>query len=136
MTERRHSTLATERSSSENGTRTGEQIINRDGFLQFWAVYPRRVGRLAAIRAWNKARPDSALLAEILRAVGSQQRTDQWRRGYIPNPATWINQGRWEDETGQEARESAVASYLNWKCPHDPRCASQRVCDVVSARLW
>jgi hypothetical protein len=33
----------------------------------------------------------------MLAAVGMAMRSEQWQRGIIPNPATWINQGRWDD---------------------------------------
>ena len=34
-------------------------------------------------------------------AIGRARATEQWQREegrYIPNPATWLNQGRWDDE--------------------------------------
>ena len=37
----------------------------------------------------------------VIEAVERQKRSDQWTRDngqYIPHPATWLNQGRWEDE--------------------------------------
>ena len=41
--------------------------------------------------------PDAALLDGMLRAIETQRQNDTWLRGYIPNPATWLNQRRWED---------------------------------------
>jgi hypothetical protein len=43
----------------------------------------------------------SSIVPVILKAVKSQLDCQQWKRDggqYIPNPATWINQGRWNDE--------------------------------------
>jgi hypothetical protein len=40
-------------------------------------------------------------------ATGSPLPTYQWRKDggqFIPNPATWLNQGRWDDQ-GPEVRE-------------------------------
>ena len=37
----------------------------------------------------------------MIDAVEKQKKTDQWTRDggqYIPHPATWLNQRRWEDE--------------------------------------
>jgi hypothetical protein len=37
----------------------------------------------------------------MISAVQVQSTSDQWRRNngqFIPNPATWLNQGRWMDE--------------------------------------
>jgi len=69
-------------------------------FDQFWAIYPKKVGKAAAIKAWGVLKPDALLLQKILEAISHAQRSDQWRREngrYIPNPATWLNQGRWDD---------------------------------------
>ena len=64
-------------------------------FDDFWKRYPTKVGKDAALKAWNKAKPP---IADVLSALSWQITSDQWKRGYIPNPATYINQGRWKDE--------------------------------------
>lgn len=72
-----------------------------DGFDRFWHTYPRRVGKGAARKAWEKLSPDQPLVDAILAAVERDKATDQWQREngrYIPHPATWLNQQRWEDE--------------------------------------
>jgi uncharacterized protein YdaU (DUF1376 family) len=71
-----------------------------NGFARFWLAYPRKVGRDAAMKAFAKRKPDEALVDEMLAAVAMQTNSEQWTREggrYIPNPATWINQGRWKD---------------------------------------
>lgn len=78
-----------------------------DGFDRFWQAYPRRVAKGAARKAWEKLRPDRQLTERILAAVERDKATDQWQREngrFIPHPATWLNQQRWEDEpdTGAE----------------------------------
>ena len=69
-----------------------------DDFDAFWAVYPRKVGKGDAKKAFAKVKaPVSVLIA----AVNTQKQSQQWLKDngqYIPNPATWLNQGRWEDE--------------------------------------
>lgn len=40
------------------------------------------------------------LLSQMLSAIKQQCASPQWTKDngqYIPNPATWLNQGRWED---------------------------------------
>jgi uncharacterized protein YdaU (DUF1376 family) len=69
-------------------------------FDRFWALYPKKTGKDAALRAWQKARGKPDLLV-ILDAVTQQRTSMQWLKDggqFIPNPATWINQGRWDDE--------------------------------------
>lgn len=70
------------------------------GFADFWTAYPRKRGKGEARRAWLKLKPDSALTQAILEAVERDKQADQWKGDpkYIPYPATWLNQCRWEDE--------------------------------------
>lgn len=67
------------------------------GFADFWSAYPKKVGKGAAEKAWDKAKADLSL---VLAAIKTQASSDQWRKDggqFIPNPATWITQRRWED---------------------------------------
>lgn len=71
-----------------------------DWFVRFWALYPRRTARAAAVRAWDKLRPDLDLCRVMTAAIKAQMQTPQWREGpdHIPHPATWLNGARWLDE--------------------------------------
>ncbi len=71
---------------------------DQSGFLDFWDAYPLKKARKAALKAWNKLRPNEHLKAEILTAVRVQTRSEQWQRGVIPHAATWLNGERWKDE--------------------------------------
>lgn len=73
------------------------------GFEKFWSAYPRKVGKDDARRWWLKRKPDDDLLADMLAAIEDQRASPQWQRDggqFIPHPATWLNQGRWQDEIG------------------------------------
>lgn len=79
-------------------------------FLAFWDAYPkgRKKAKGAAWRAWKKLRPDAALQEAMLAAVAAQAESADWRRDggqYIPYPATWLNQRRWEDEIEERTRD-------------------------------
>lgn len=70
-------------------------------FDEFWAAYPKKVGKKAAWAAWKKVKPDAELFDKIMTAIGRSKATWQWQREngrYIPNPKTWLNEGRWDDE--------------------------------------
>jgi len=72
-----------------------------DEFLAFWEVYPKKTGKGGAYKSWKKIRPDATLQTKMITAVNEQVKSEQWQKEngqYIPNPATWLNQGRWEDE--------------------------------------
>jgi hypothetical protein len=66
-------------------------------FQQFWAAYPRKTAKVLAGRAFDRA-IRSTTLPVMLAAVERQKLSDQWRRGFIPHPATWLRQERWMDE--------------------------------------
>ena len=64
-------------------------------FAEFWKLYPRRIGKGAAEKAWEKAVkevPADVILAEVQRY--------HWPSDpqFIPHPATWLSQKRWLDE--------------------------------------
>jgi len=65
--------------------------------------YPRKVGRLAAEKSWNKIAPDAETQKSILMALAIQKKSDQWVKdngAFIPHPSTWLNGHRWKDEVG------------------------------------
>lgn len=68
-------------------------------FSEFWAVYPRKVAKPVALKAFRAAIA-TATLADLLAGVERWSRSRQWAKDdgqYIPHPATWLNQRRWED---------------------------------------
>lgn len=69
-----------------------------DDFEIFWQRYPKKVGKQAAITAWKKFKPR---LDDVMFALSWQIESEQWTKqngSFIPNPATYLNQGRWQDE--------------------------------------
>lgn len=73
-------------------------------FTAFWKAYPRKVGKGAAEKAFSKLKVTDSMLEAMLEAIAAQKQSTQWRRDggqYIPHPATWLNQRRWEDETDE-----------------------------------
>lgn len=82
-------------------------IVPQGTFERFWQAYPKKVGKEAAYKAFMKIRGVS--VETMLKAIETQRRSDQWRNDngrFIPNPATWLNQGRWEDELVQTERKA------------------------------
>lgn len=99
------------------GTEAREQpstTLAAKWFDEFWAVYPRKVGKKATGLSWKKIRPDAELHDRIMAAVRKAKLTEQWQRDggrFIPNPATWLNQGRWDDEYGEVTQNGAGSRY-------------------------
>jgi hypothetical protein len=78
----------------------GRKTVEPGEFELFWSAYPKKVGKKDALRAWEKAK-DRPLVVDIIQAIDKAKKSPQWMKEngqFIPNPSTWINQGRWDDE--------------------------------------
>ena len=85
------------------------------GFDEFWSAYPNRQAKQAAQKAFAKLSPDSVLLEVMLASIAKWRRSESWSKDggrFIPYPATWLNQRRWEDDP-PAARGAPSAGYLN-----------------------
>ena len=69
-------------------------------FAEWWAEYPRKVGRGAASRAYATA-CKRASPADLLLGLRRQRWPDDPQ--FIPHAATWLNQARWLDDPGAAA---------------------------------
>lgn len=72
-------------------------------FSEFWARYPRRVAKIAAMKAYVQARK-LATAAEILAGLERYRRTMPDDPQYRPHASTWLHQGRWMDEDEVDVR--------------------------------
>lgn len=89
-----------------------EQYLD-DGFKWFYRFYPKKEGKVPARKAWGQLHRKLLTLGErrgITKAVkermvahiGRKLETGEWRpdqehRRFIPDPAVYLNQRRWED---------------------------------------
>lgn len=81
-----------------------------DGFAQFWKHYPKKVGKDKALTAWKKKKPN---VIDVIKSLAWQIKCEQWTKDngqFIPNPATYLNDGRWQDERPKD-------SFSNWLNP-------------------
>ena len=70
---------------------------NEKDFEEFWDVYPRRVAKQAARKAFNAALSNAD--ARTIIAGAKRLRDDPNRlQEFTAHPATWLNQGRWDDD--------------------------------------
>lgn len=87
-----------------------------EGFDEFWAAYPKREAKVTAVARWNSLRPNEATRRAILADLERRRRSPDWLKEngkYIPLPATYLNQRRWEDEGTVIANYSDPARYEN-----------------------
>ncbi len=86
-------------------------------FSAFWAIYPKKIGKGAALKAWKKIKPANGLTERITAAVQLALHSEQWQRDggqFIPNPSTWLNQGRWDDEPPQKHAPNTAREPGTW----------------------
>jgi hypothetical protein len=68
-------------------------------FADFYALYPRKMGRKDAERSWNRLTPTQQ--ADCLEAMPNYLKywkVKETAKDFIPYPATFLNQERWTDE--------------------------------------
>lgn len=81
-----------------NKTILRKKVALDDGFDEFWNVYPKKVGKADAQKKWISKKPN---IDFVLQALRWQMPSEQWNKNngeFIPNPSTYINQERWNDE--------------------------------------
>ena len=87
-------------------------------FDAFWSAYPKKQAKQNAIKAWDKLKPTEELLREVSKGLKRWMQSEQWSDSrYIPMPATWLNQRRWEDEVYMSPQQAAasVAEAYGWR---------------------
>ncbi|GAB6907257.1 conserved hypothetical protein [Desulfosarcina cetonica] len=85
----------------------GDSHRYSQSFENFWQACPKKSGKDAALRAWKKVGKRNDVTPALLIAAMSNQVDKNHFRGndgqdYFPNPATWLNQGRWQDEIANQ----------------------------------
>lgn len=69
-------------------------------FETFWAIYPKKVAKADARKAWAQTKSVRPDIAKLVLAIQQACKTEQWMRGngqFIPYPATWLRGERWDD---------------------------------------
>lgn len=77
-----------------------------DPFEQFWECYPRKVGKKAARKAWDKHKLNRSV-DKLISDVQTRLRSDhQWQdKRFIIHPSTYLNGEHWNDEITPTKRE-------------------------------
>lgn len=92
--------VSTDKNQGLNKIKTSSpKRLSDDTFDVFWKVYPKKVSKADALKAWKKI--DVGLLEKIMVALSAHRCCEQWVKDngqFIPNAATWLNKQKWEDE--------------------------------------
>ena len=106
-------------SSSTSSSTSDSDSDQIKAFDVFWQAYPKKRGKLAASRAFDKLKEPKTTLALILAALEWQRTQHDWVKDngdYIPMPATYLNQGRWMDERPAKRKNESVWREAKSEC--------------------
>jgi hypothetical protein len=82
--------------------------LTPDGFDRFWAVYPNKQGKQAALKTWKKQGLEPRADEFIAHVQMMLRDCSKWRDGFIPEGSTYVNQGRWDDRPRVAPQQSTV----------------------------
>ncbi len=77
------------------------QVLGSDrdlAFVEFWRVFPLKVGKGQARKAWATARRRGVLPEVMVAGAHSYAKDPNRDPGYTKHPATWLNGECWDDE--------------------------------------
>jgi hypothetical protein len=99
-------------------------------FDEFWMLYPRKVAKASARKAWKKLTETQQL--EAAKAIANH--CQYWKAKetaleFIPHAATWLNQERWEDELVIEPKKEKIDK--RWMFSNDGIVAKARELGVL-----
>lgn len=123
-----------EQDSVEQDPKRKKPRASKDGqgyspeFLAFYQVYPRKVAKEKAAKAYLKAVEtiqqehdceSASAQSRLLEAATAYSQSDQARgpRKYIPYPATWLNQARYDDDRQEWSEGGGDAASLEAQKP-------------------
>ena len=101
-----------------------EKPVYPESFEKFWIAYPKKEGKGAAYKSYQKIKAPRPSLNKILDSIETHSKTEKWKnKQYIPLPATFLNQRRWEDEFTPEDFNQFQPSKFNNNLGQGPEYA-------------
>jgi len=80
-------------------------------FEEFWSQYPKKVGKKPCLNWWIRKNITKEVAQQIIVSIEQHKQSETWRKGFVPNPQTFLNQGRYEDEVEVTNKTAEYKSY-------------------------
>jgi len=89
------------------------KIIYSDDFLNFYNLYPRKIGKLGAYKKWEtiiKKVDKNKIITGLKNQIDAKMFDKEMK--FIKHPEVWLNKGCWDDEIiKKETQETKTKSY-------------------------
>lgn len=89
-----------------NNKKTNNKEKHIEGFEDFWNLYPKKIAKADALKAWSKALKVKTA-DELLSLTKSYAKGELPNMTYIPYPASWLNKGLYESVEPDEQKPKA-----------------------------
>jgi len=113
-----------------------------EDFDKFWTAYPNKKDKIAAFKSWKKINiPLETILTAIIKQIDWRRNANGEFRPEWKNPATWLNNGSWDDELKTGGNNGTAKSFKansyrvnNNNRELDPKVADE--CDKITAKYF
>jgi len=68
-----------------------------DAFDQFWEIYPKKELKKKSLEIWKRKKLDKNI-SEIISFIKKAKQTDRWKKGFVKQPPTFLNNESWNDD--------------------------------------
>ena len=102
--------------TKKNNLKNNERILSdsKNEFDNFWELYPKKVDKGAAIRAFRKALKTFEATEVIEGAKRYAEDPNLPEKRYVKNPATWLNAEAWNNPPLPERKKTDSKALEEW----------------------
>ena len=97
----------TRNQSPDTNNQTPKKDIGQSAFDRFWEEYPQKVKKKQAQEIWKRKKLDikaDLIISDVEKRLALDAR---WKGGFIPDPTTYLNGERWNDEISEKQHEDS-----------------------------
>lgn len=84
-------------STSDTDMCISDKSMVEDTFDRFWSSYPKKENKAKAKEKWFK-KNFAPQIDIILSFIEEAKKTDRWKKGYVKDPVTFLNNQSWNDD--------------------------------------
>ena len=81
-------------------------------FDDFWIAFPKKADKKKAREIWKRRKLDKIadlIISDVVKRIDVDKK---WIGGFIPNPTTYLNGDRWEDEIEPDEKKISLAERM------------------------